>query len=486
MASIEELRSDRLKKKALLEEKGINPYPAETNRTDTIEVFLERFSSYESDKNTITLAGRVMSKRGQGGITFCDLYDGTAKVQAFLKADEMDAAAYELFNDTVDIGDFVEITGTAYTTQRGAQSIFTSGWNMLTKSLRPIPDAWYGLKDDDERYRKRYLDILQNTDLRDLFIKKAKFWQTVRNFLVSEGFLEVETPTLEVTTGGAEARPFQSFHNDFDMNVYLRISVGELWQKRLMAAGFPRTFEIGRVYRNEGSSPEHLQEFTNIELYAAYMDYNKGIELTERMIKTVVQETFGTLQFTSRGHTFDLDGEWKRIAYVDTIQEMTGINVLEASEEEMKKKLGELGVSYEGSNRERLTDTLWKYCRKQISGPVWLVDIPKLVSPLAKAKPENPLLTERVQLILAGAECSNGFSELNDPIDQAARFAAQKKLIEEGDEEAMMSDDEFVEMLEHGMPPAFGFGMGERFFAFLVDKPLRETQLFPLLKPKND
>lgn len=487
MASIEELRADRLKKKALLEEKGINPYPAETHRTDTIEIFLDRFPLYESGKDSITLAGRVMSKRGQGGITFCDLYDGTGKVQAFFKADEMDSAVYELFSDTVDIGDFVEVTGTAYTTQRGAQSIFASGWQMLTKSLRPIPDAWYGLKDDDERYRKRYLDILQNTELRDLFVKKAKFWQGIRNFLVTEEFLEVETPTLEVTTGGAEARPFQAFHNDYAMDVYLRISVGELWQKRLLAAGFPKTFEIGRVYRNEGSSPEHLQEFTNIELYVAYMDYNKGIELTERMIKTVVQETFGTLQFTARGYSFDLSvPEWKRISYVDTILEMAGINVLEATEDEMKKKLTELGVSYDGTNRERLTDTLWKYCRKQIAGPVWLVDVPKLVSPLAKSKPDNPLLTERVQLIVAGAECTNGFSELNDPIDQAERFATQKKLIEEGDKEAMMSDDEFVEMLEHGMPPAFGFGMGERFFAFLVDKPLRETQLFPLLKPKND
>lgn len=487
MASIEELRADRLKKKALLEEQGINPYPAETHRTDTIEVFTDRFNLYEQGKDVITIAGRVMSKRGQGGITFCDIYDGTGRIQAFFKADEMDKTAYDLFIDTVDIGDFVDITGTAYTTQRGAQSIFVSGWKMLTKSLRPIPDAHYGLKDDDERYRKRYLDILQNTELRDMFKKKAKFWQSIRNFLISEDFLEVETPTLEVTTGGAEARPFQAHHNDFDMDVYLRISVGELWQKRLLAAGFPKVFEIGRVYRNEGSSPEHLQEFTNIEFYAAYMDYMKGIDFTERMIKTVVEQTFGTLQFTARGHSFDLSADvWPRISYVDTVKDMTGIDVLTATEDDMKAKLGELGVSYEGTNKERLTDTLWKYCRKQISGPAWLIDVPKLVSPLAKAKPENPLLTERVQLILAGAECSNGFSELNDPIDQAERFALQKKLIEEGDEEAMMSDDEFVEMLEHGMPPAFGFGMGERFFAFLVDKPLRETQLFPLLKPKNE
>lgn len=485
MSSIDDLRNERLKKKKLLEEKGINPYPAETHRTDTIEVFLDRFSLYESGKDVISLAGRVMSMRGQGGLTFADIFDGTAKVQLVFKLDEMDADAYKLFVDAVDTGDFIEATGTAYTTQRGAQSLLISGWRMLTKSLQPIPDGWYGLKDDDERLRLRYLDILQNPELQALFKKKAKFWQSVRSFLIKEGFLEVETPTIEVTTGGAEARPFKTYHNDFDLEVYMRISVGELWQKRLLAAGFPKTFEIGRVYRNEGSSPEHLQEFTNMEFYAAYMDYNGGIALTERMIKEVVQETFGTLQFSTRGHSFDLSGEWERISYVDTVKEMTGIDVLTASEEDMRGTLTDLGVVYEGANRERLTDTLWKYCRKQISGPAWLVDVPKLVSPLAKAKPDNPQLTERVQLILAGAECTNGFSELNDPVDQAQRFAVQKALIEEGDEEAMMPDDEFVEMLEHGMPPAFGFGFGERFFAFLVDKPLRETQLFPLLKPKG-
>lgn len=486
MASLEELRIERLKKKELLEQSGINPYPARTDRSHSIDLFLDRFSLYENGKDEIVLAGRLMSKRGQGGISFCDIYDGTARVQAFLKSDEMIAGQYDLFIDTIDTGDFIEFTGYAYTTQRGAQSIFVKSWKVLSKSLLPIPDQWYGLKDDDERYRKRYLDILQNTELKEIFIKKAKFWQAVRNFLVAENFLEVETPTLEVTTGGAEARPFKTYHNDFDLDVYLRISVGELWQKRLLAAGFPRTFEIGRVYRNEGSSPDHLQEFTNVEFYAAFMDYNQGIDFTERMIKHVVQETFGTLTFSSRGHDFDLNGTWERISYIDTIKSMTGVDILSATDDEMKAKLDELKVKYEGANRERLTDTLWKYCRKQISGPVWLVDVPKIVSPLAKAKEDNPLLTERVQLILAGAECTNGFSELNDPIDQAERFGVQKKLIEEGDDEAMMSDDEFVEMLEHGMPPAFGFGMGERFFAFLAGKPLRETQLFPLLKPKQD
>ncbi|OGI96463.1 hypothetical protein A3I84_02835 [Candidatus Nomurabacteria bacterium RIFCSPLOWO2_02_FULL_36_8] len=300
-----------------------------------------------------------------------------------------------------------------------------------------------------------------------------------------ENFLEVETPTLEITTGGAEARPFKTHHNDFDIDVYMRISVGELWQKRLLAAGFPRVFEIGRVYRNEGSSPEHTQEFTSMEFYAGYMDYKQGIEFTEKMIKEVVMESFGTLVFEIHGHKIDLSKKWEHILYVDTIKENSGIDVLSVTEKEMMKKLDELGVKYEGTNKERLTDSLWKYCRKQIKGPVWLIDVPKLVSPLSKIKPENPLLTERAQLILAGAEMTNGFSELNDPIDQKERFEVQKKLIEGGDKEAMMPDDEFVEMLEHGMPPAFGFAYGERLFAFLVDKPLRETQFFPLMRPLN-
>lgn len=349
-----------------------------------------------------------------------------------------------------------------------------------------MPEKWAGLSDEDTRLRKRYLDLLLDKEAREIFYKKAHFWQATRQFLLDKGFLEVETPTLEVTTGGAEARPFKTYHNDFDLDVYLRISVGELWQKRLMAAGFPKTFEIGRVYRNEGSSPEHLQEFTNMEFYASYMDYEEGIDFTESMIKEVVEKTFNKMKFETRGHSVDLSGKWKRISYVETIKETTGIDVLIATEEQMKEKLGELNVKYEGDNKERLTDTLWKYCRKQISGPTWLVDVPKLVSPLSKAKKDNPLLTERVQLILAGAECTNGFSELNDPIDQRERFEVQKKLIESGDEEAMMADFEFVEMLEHGMPPAFGFSYGERLFAFLVDKPLRETQLFPLVKPRPE
>ena len=485
MASIEELRTGRLQKLHRLQEVGMNPYPAHVPRDYPLDIVRDEFDGLVAEGKEYSIAGRIMAIRGQGAILFVVLDDGTAKFQVVFKKDTVPENLFSLFVECVDIGDFISTTGTFFTTERGEQSMLVSSWTMATKSLLPLPEKWHGLTDDDERFRKRYLDMTMNPELRDIFYLKAKFWEATRKYLIDKGFLEVETPTLEVTTGGAEARPFQSHHNDFDMSVYLRISVGELWQKRLLAAGFPKTFEIGRVYRNEGTSPEHLQEFTNMEFYAAYMDYKHGIEFTELMIKTVVEEVFGKLTFETRGHSFDLSGTWKQISYVDTIKEMTGIDVLLSTDDEMKDKLSELKVKYEGLNRERLTDTLWKYCRKQIAGPAWLVDVPKLVSPLSKAKPENGMLTERVQLILAGAECTNGFSELNDPVDQRERFEVQKKLIEAGDDEAMMPDMEFVEMLEHGMPPAFGFAYGERLFAFLVDKPLRETQLFPLMRPKE-
>lgn len=486
MASLEELKQARVSKLDILKRAGMEAYPARVPRDLSLAEVARTHAELVSSSKTFSVVGRVLAVRGQGAILFVVLYDGTEKFQTVLKKDQMDTANFTLFGETVDIGDFISVTGTAFTTERGQASILVSKWCMATKSLAPLPDKWAGLVDVEERYRKRYLETLTDFTVRDLFYKKAKFWEVTRRILKDAGFLEVETPMLELTTGGAEATPFKTHHNDYDLDVYLRISVGELWQKRLMAGGFPRTFEIGRVFRNEGSSPEHLQEFTNLEFYCAYMDYLEGIEFTEAMIKTVAQETFGTLDFSTRGHTFSLAGTWPRIAYVDTIQEKTGINVLTATAEEMETKLKELGVKYEGTNRERLTDTLWKYCRKQISGPVWLVDVPKLVSPLSKAKQDNPLLTERVQLILAGAECSNGFSELNDPIDQRERFTQQQKLLEGGDSEAMMPEWEFVEMLEHGMPPTFGFAYGDRLFAMLADRPAREIVLFPLMRPKGE
>jgi lysyl-tRNA synthetase, class II len=490
MASQGELRKTRLQKREKLQTLGINPYPGKSNRTHTLSEVSEGFDKLE-DTN-ISVSGRIMSVRGQGAILFVDLFDGSS-FQAVLKEDnqisyiEHDVDdAFVLFKETVDIGDFVEVKGKVFKTKTGQESIDVKEWKILSKALLPIPDSFYGIKDGDERFRKRYLDLLLNQESRDLLNKKEKFWEVTRAFLKEKGFKEVETPVLELTTGGAEATPFRTHHNDFDLDVYLRISVGELWQKRLMAAGFAKTFEIGKAFRNEGSSNEHVQEFTNMEFYWAFADYNDGMELTKEMYRRIAEEVFGTTKFETRGHQFDLSDKWKEIDYVDEVVKQTGINLLEASEEEMENKLKELKVEFDGKNKERLTDSLWKYCRKNISGPAFLVNHPKIVSPLSKSVDDNVNKTQRFQVLIAGSEIGNGYSELNNPTEQEKRFNEQQDLLKAGDNEAMMKDDEFVEMLEYGMPPTCGFGFGERLFAYLTDKSIREIQTFPLMKPRND
>lgn len=485
MAALEEIRAARIEKLEKLKQAGINPYPARVPRDTSLSEVTANFQSLLDSVKEISVAGRITTLRGQGAIMFATLDDGTAKFQVVFKKDDMEEKNFALFGETADLGDFISVTGPVFVTQRGQNSILAKSWVMASKSLLPLPSEYYGLEDEEELLRKRYLAFVTNPEMREMFAKKARFWDATREFMLKHGFLEVETPTLEVTTGGAEANPFKTHHKDFDLAVYLRISIGELWQKRLMAAGFPKTFEIGRAYRNEGSSPEHLQEFTNMEFYWGYADYHDGMKLTQELYQYLAKEVFGKTEFTTRGHTFDLAGEWPVVEYVDEIKKQTGIDVLTATEEDMKKKLDELSVKYEGANRERLTDTLWKYCRKKIAGPAFLVHHPKLVSPLAKESVDRPGTVERFQILLAGSEVGNGFSELNDPIDQRARFELQQKLIESGDEEAMQPEWEFVEMLEHAMPPTCGFGFGERLFAFMVDKPIRETQLFPLVKPKE-
>lgn len=483
--SLEDIRHDRLQKLALLKERGVHAYPADTSRTTTVGDLLADFDAKVSAEKHETVAGRVMAMREHGGTLFLDIDDGTGKIQGYVKKDTLSEDAFDFLTRTTDVGDFIEVSGVATRTKRGEASILVDAWKMLAKSIRTLPEKWVGLTDEEERLRRRYLDILSHTELKELFQKKAKFWDVTRAFLKERGFLEVETPTLEITTGGAEARPFKTHHNDFDMDVYLRISIGELWQKRLMAAGMPRTFEIGRAYRNEGSSAEHVQEFTNMELYAAYMGFEEGKKLVQELYKTIAREVFGGTRFETRGHVFDLSDEWKDLDYVKTVEEMTGVNVLESSEDELKAALEKLGVRFDGATRERLMDSLWKHCRKSIAGPAFLINHPKLVAPLSKTHPDDERLTKTFQVIIAGSEMGRAHAELNDPIDQAERFAAQQTLIERGDEEAMMPDEDFVEMMEYGMPPTFGFGFGERLFAFMADKPIREAQLFPLMKPRQ-
>lgn len=477
MASIDELKQDRLGKIV-----GMDAFPSESHYTKTVKKFLEDFNIESADENT--LVGRVMSMRSFGALAFGKIFDGTGSTQVVFETD-VNAEAIAFFNDHIDAGDFVQVTGKNYITKKGENSLLVSDIKMLSKALLPLPDKHAGLVDVEEKMRKRYIDILQDENLREMLVKKAKFWKVVRNFFDDKDFLEVETPTIETTTGGAEARPFKTHHNDFDMDVYMRICVGELWQKRLMAAGLPRTYEIGRAYRNEGSSPEHLQEFTNCEFYMAYADHRDGMALVRDLYINIANEVFATTKFTKNGHEFDLADEWIEIDYAEEVKKQTGIDIWNASDEEIKNKLSELHVKYDGENRERLTDTLWKYCRKNIAGPAFLVNHPLIVAPLAKPNTDGRT-AKMFQPILAGSEIGRGYAELNDPRIQRANFEKQAQMLAAGDEEAMMPDYEFVEMLEHGMPPTCGFGFGERLFAFLMDLPIRETQTFPLVKPKEN
>ena len=480
MEPIEKLRKVRLEKLEKIRKLKIDPFPAKALKKQTIG------ESLKSIGKEVTTAGRIMAIRSHGGSTFMDLADESAKIQLFLSQDKLSIVNRELLT-LLDIGDFIQVRGRVGKTQAGETTIFVSDFKLLTKSLRPIPQSFYGLKDIETRLRKRHLDLIVNPEVRELFIKKTKFWQSVRQFLLENAFLEVETPALEQIPGGADARPFQTHHNALDLDVYLRISMGELWQKRLMVAGFEKTFEIGRQFRNEGMDAEHLQDYTQMEFHWAYASYNEGMALTEEMIKRVARDTFGTQQFKIGSYDVDLSKPWERYDYTETIKKLTGVDVASANLTQIEKRLKELKIDYakQGFNLTRAMDSLWKYCRKQLTGPGFLMHVPVVISPLAKRKSDQPDLTERFQVIIAGSELCNGYSELNDPLDQAKRFAEQQQLREAGDEEAQMNDEDFVEALEYGMPPTCGLGISERLFAFLSNKTLRECQLFPLVKPKN-
>ncbi|MFH0854403.1 MAG: amino acid--tRNA ligase-related protein [bacterium] len=529
MLTEKEIRSKKVKK---MRDIGINPYPAKANKIHSIKEILNNFDNLSSKKTVIAIAGRIRSIRIHGKAIFADIEDESGKIQIFLKQDEIDKneeewrelnfschsepenaweefpgarrcprdysapatlqndaaiiSPFQFFKDFFDMGDFIEARGELFKTKQDAITLLVKNFKMLTKALVSIPAEYFGMKDEEDKLRKRYLDILSNPEIKEMFYKKARFWSSVREFLIKKGFLEVETPVLENTTGGADAKPFITHHNALDMDVYLRISMGELWQKRLMVAGYEKIFEIGRQFRNEGMDAEHLQDYTQMEFYWAYADYKMGMELAEEMFRYVIEKTFGALKFKIRGFDVDLGKEWEIYDYRETVKKYTGVDILNANLKEIEAKLRELKIEYDkkGFNITRGIDNLWKYCRKQIGGPGFLVNLPVAVSPLAKSQDENPDIVQRYQVIIAGSELANGYSELNDPEDQAKRFAEQVKLREAGDEEAQMFDEEFVEALEYGMPPTTGFGMSERVFAFFMDKPARECQMFPLMKPR--
>jgi lysyl-tRNA synthetase class 2 len=486
--SLESIRAERLAKLDRLKAAGIDPYPSNPLRTHTIEDFLQKHPELEKAESEVTLAGRITSIREHGSLLFVDIFDGTAKTQAYVEKEGIGEEAFELFTSTIDNGDIVEFSGTAFSTKRGMPSLRATSWRVLAKSLLAMPDEWYGIKDEDERYRKRYLDIFLSKDITERIKRRSLFWNTIRSYLLERDFIEVETPVLETTTGGADARPFVTHHNALDIDVYLRISAGELWQKRLMVAGLPKVFEIGRIFRNEGMSFEHLQDYTQLEYYQAFSDYEEGMEMIMDLYRAVAKKVYGTTVFTIKDQEVDLNKPWERYDYCKLIEKEFNIDPLSASVEDVAKALKDRSISYDpkGFNIERGVDLLWKQIRKTLSGPGFLIGVPAYLEPLAKRSSANPAVVERFQVILAGSEMGKGFSELNDPQDQADRFLHQQELREQGDEEAQMNDDSYVEALEYGMPPAFGFGVSERLFSIFEGVSVREAQIFPLMKPRGE
>lgn len=473
------VKEDRLEKLEQLKKSGINPYPSSLNfkRHEISDVL-------ENEGKEVSVAGRILGWRGHGNVIFADIVNESGQMQAFFQKKNLSSTFKNL--KLVDVGDFLEVKGKVIKTVAGEISVDVADFQLLTKTIRPLPSKWYGLKDEEARYRKRYLDLLLNEDLKDIFRKKAIFWQSMRDFFIKKGFLEVETPVLENTAGGADANPFSTHHNALDLDLYLRISMGELWQKRLMVAGFEKTFEIGRQFRNEGISREHLQDYSQMEFYWAYANYENSMDLVEEMYKYVAKKTFGKLKFKINDMDIDMGGKWKKIDYTKIVLEKTGVDISKIDEKGLKSELKKKKIKFDKSDTKgRLIDLLWKSIRKQVVGPVFLTGHPVEVSPLAKRMSDNPNFVERYQIIIAGSEMGNGYSELNDPIDQKERFAGQQDMRDKGDEEAQMHDEDFVEALEYGMPPVTGFGVSERLFSFLANKPIRETVLFPLLRPNK-
>lgn len=473
MSRLEEIRNQRLDKLKKLRELGIDPYPAQAQKDQPNGIVVSGFAKFEG--KTLSLTGRLMAMRSHGQIAFGDLVDQSGKVQLLLRASQLDFPDLSL----LDVGDFVEVSGVVTKTKTGAVSLDVKHLKLLTKSLRPLPDSWEGLKDPEIIFRRRYLDLVLNPERRAMFERKAKFWTVAREYMKQHGFLEVETPVLEHVTGGADAKPFKTHHHALDEDFYLRIST-ELYLKRLVGAGFEKVYTLGPNFRNEGIDDEHLQEYYQLEWYWAYADYRDNMELTKNLFIELAKEVYGTTKFTRGSHKFDLADNWEEIDYAGVIKERLGIDIFKDSDEKMAQVLLEHKVRLDGGiNRARLVDNLWKIIRQDIAGPAFLVNTPKFISPLAKSHADNPDLTERYQIILAGSELCNGYSELNDPIDQLERFREQQMARDAGDDEAQMMDIDFVEMLEYGMPPTSGLGVSERLFWFLEGVTAREGTLFP-------
>ena len=484
----ESLRREKLVK---LQEEGKDPFDVyKVKRTHSSKQVKDNFEELEGKE--VTVAGRIMSKRGQGKVVFSDIYDRDGKIQLFIKIDEVGEEALKQYK-TNDLGDWVAATGEVFKTKTGEVSVKVKTVELISKSLKPLPEKWHGLKDPDLRYRQREVDIITNPEVKDTFIKRSQIISGIRSFLDNRGFLEVETPMLATIAGGASARPFITHHNTLDLDMFLRIAP-ELYLKRCIVAGFEKVYELGRTFRNEGMSVRHNPEFTMIELYQAFADYNDMMELTENMVAEVCKKVNGTTKVTYQGVEIDFMPPWRRITMVDAVKEYAGVDYNEFKSDAdaqavAKEKNLEFSKPLNTVTKGEVLNALYEeFCEQHMIQPTFIIDYPVEISPLTKKKRGNEMFTERFEGFVFGRELCNAYSELNDPIVQRERFAQQEKERELGDDEAYMIDEEFMSALETGMPPAGGLGIGiDRLIMFLTDSAsIRDVILFPTMKPLNN
>lgn len=484
-------RREKLKS---LQEKGINAFGQKFERTHTAKDMVEQFADLtkeelDSQNNEVVLAGRVMTKRGKGKAGFAHIQDLTGRIQIYVRKDAVGDEQYELF-DTIDIGDIVGIKGTAFKTNVGELSVKVTDFQLLTKSLRPLPDKFHGLKDIEQRYRQRYVDLIMNNESKETFITRSRILHYMRDYLDSRGYLEVETPTMHSIPGGASARPFITHHNALDIPLYMRIAI-ELHLKRLIVGGLEKVYEIGRVFRNEGVSTRHNPEFTMLELYEAYADFHDIMSLTENLIAYICEKVHGKTTIPYGEHEVNLKPEWRRVHMVDAIKQETGVDFWpQMSDEEARElaKAHHVDVTEHMTFGHIVNEFFEQKVEETLIQPTFVYGHPVEISPLAKKNPEDPRFTDRFELFIVGREHANAFSELNDPIDQRERFEAQVRERSAGNDEAHMMDEDFLESLEYGMAPTGGLGIGiDRLVMLLTNSPsIRDVLLFPQMKRRED
>jgi lysyl-tRNA synthetase class 2 len=479
----------RLDKLRALRGMGVDPYPARVPSVERIASVIERFDSLEAEEHSgeeLFVAGRQMAVREMGKASFLDLRDGTGKIQIHARADRLGEEGYAALVGT-DIGDILAVRGEVFRTKRGELTIAVEDWTLLAKSLRPLPEKWHGLKDVETRYRHRSLDLIANDDVRDTFVKRSHILSAVRRTLDADGFLEVENPVLQTVASGGYARPFVTHHNALDADLYLRIAL-ELHLKRLLVGGLDRVYEMSKCFRNEGVSTEHNPEFTMLEIYQAYADYEDMMRLVERLFHAGLEATGQGRQVDFKGHTIDLDLPWKRIGMIDAVAQETGVDPMSLRTDDAIALTASEGIeSRPASPGEAIEALFERFVEPKLIQPTFIVDYPVEISPLAKRKPEDDGLVERFELFIGGIEMANAFTELNDPVDQRARFEEQERLRDQGNEEAQPLDEDFLYAIEHGMPPAGGMGIGvDRLIMLLTGSDsIRDVILFPAMRRKR-